>query len=373
MSKKATIGFSEEQAQLLEVATTFCRDKSPIEKVRSLLEDERGYDEAIWAEMAELGWLAIAVPEEFGGIGLGMAEVVPVVEQMGRTMMAGPFVSTTLAAQAIILGGTDDQKQKYLAELCAGTKATLALSEPHADWDLAHVECVAERAGDMLRLSGRKTFVENADTADYIIVSVSFEGAPALVVVDRSALPEGALRREVVIDETRRSYQLTLDGLEVGADALLDPSLAAAALAHVDMCACLLLSAEMCGAAASCIDYTVDYLQTRKQFGKKIGSYQALKHPIVDAHVGYEQARSHLYCAAFNFTQQGEGEVATRIAKAQAGDALSYAADRAIQFHGGFGFTYDCDAQLFRRRSLWCENQFGDAAYQRAKLADLLL
>lgn len=373
MSKKATIGFSEEQAQLLEVATTFCRDKSPIEKVRSLLEDERGYDNAIWKEMAELGWLAIAVPEEFGGIGLGMAEVVPVVEQMGRAMMAGPFVSTTVAAQAILVGGTDDQKQKYLPNLCSGTKATLALSEPHGDWDLGHVECTAERTGDTLTLSGRKTFVENAETAELLLVSLSLDGAPALVVVERSALPEGALRREVVIDETRRSYQVTLDGVDVSADGLLDPALTAAALAHVDLCASLLLSAEMCGAAMSCIDYTVDYLQTRKQFGKKIGSYQALKHPIVDAHVGYEQARSHLYCAAFNFTQQGEGEVATRIAKAQAGDALSFAADRAIQFHGGFGFTYDCDAQLYRRRSLWCENQFGDAAYQRAKLADLLL
>ncbi len=373
MSKKVTIGFSEEQAQLLEVATTFCRDKSPIEKVRSLLEDERGYDDAIWAEMAELGWLAIAVPEEFGGIGLGVAEVVPVVEQMGRTMMAGPFVSTTLAAQAMLVGGTGEQKQKYLPDLCAGTKATLALSEPHGDWDLTHVECTAERLGDTLKLSGRKTFVENADTADHLLVSVSLEGAPALVVVERSVLPEGTLRREVVIDETRRSYQVTFDGVEVSASALLDPSKTTAALVHVDLCASLLLSAEMCGAAASCIDYTVDYLQTRKQFGKKIGSYQALKHPIVDAHVGYEQARSHLYCAAFNFTQQGEGEVATRIAKAQAGDALSYAADRAIQFHGGFGFTYDCDAQLYRRRSLWCENQFGDSAYQRAKLAELLL
>lgn len=373
MSKKATIGFSEEQAQLLEVATTFCRDKSPVEKVRTLLTDERGYDEAIWTEMAELGWLAIAVPEEFGGIGLGMAEVVPVVEQMGRTLMAGPFVGTTLAAQVVLAGGTDEQKQKYLAELCAGTKASLALSEPHGDWDLTHVEVTAERAGDTLKLSGRKTFVENAEAADLLLVSVSLDGAPALVMVDRSALPDGALRREVVIDETRRSYQVTLDGVEVSAEALLDPAKAIAALTHLDLSASLLLSAEMCGGAASCIDYTVDYLQTRKQFGKKIGSYQALKHPIVDAHVGYEQARSHLYSAAFNFTQQGEGEVATRMAKAQAGDALSFAADRAIQFHGGFGFTYDCDAQLYRRRSLWCENQHGDAAYQRSKLADLLL
>ena len=118
MSNKATIGFSEEQAQLLDVATSFCRDKSPVEKVRALLTDELGYDPAIWNEMAELGWLGIAVPEEFGGIGLGLAEVVPVVEQMGRTLMAGPFASTTLAAQALVLAGTEAQQTKLLPELC---------------------------------------------------------------------------------------------------------------------------------------------------------------------------------------------------------------------------------------------------------------
>lgn len=373
MSNKATIGFSEEQAQLLEVATSFCRNKSPVEKVRSLLTDELGYDPAIWNEMAELGWLAIAVPEEFGGIGLGLAEVVPIVEQMGRALMAGPFVSTTLAAQALVLAGTETQQAKLLPDLCGGTIATLALSEPHADWDLSHIECTATREGDGYALSGRKTFVENAAAASSIIVSVMRDGAPALVVVERSAISDEALRRETIIDETRRSYQVSLDGITVKEDAFLDGSKVDEALAHLHLCANLLLSAEMCGGTMSVIDYTVEYLKTRKQFGKYIGSYQALKHPIVDAHVAYEHARSHLYSAAHNFTQQGEGEIATRMAKTQAGDALSFAADRSIQFHGGFGFTYDCDAQLYRRRSLWCENQFGDAIYHRTKLADLLL
>ncbi|MEQ9143028.1 MAG: acyl-CoA dehydrogenase family protein [Parvibaculaceae bacterium] len=373
MSNKATIGFSEEQAQLQDIAASFCRDKSPVEKVRALLTDEKGYDPDVWNEIAELGWLAIAVPEDFGGIGLGLAEVVPVVEQMGRALMATPFAGTTLAAQALVAGGTGEQQAKLLPDLCTGTVAALALSEPHADWDLTHIECTATREGGSLKLAGRKTFVENAAAASWIIASVALEGKPALVLIDRSSLPDSALRRETVIDETRRSYQVTLDGIEVAEDALLDPSKAEATLAHLHLCASLLLAAEMCGGAASCIDYTVDYLQTRKQFGKYIGSYQALKHPIVDAHVAYEQARSHLYSAAHNFTQQGEGEIATRMAKAQAGEALSFAADRAIQFHGGFGFTYDCDAQLYRRRSLWCENQHGDAVYHRAKLADLML
>ena len=126
-------------------------------------------------------------------------------------------------------------------------------------------------------------------------------------------------------------------------------------------------------AGTSCIDYTVAYLNARKQFGRPIGSYQALKHPIVDAHVGIEQARSHLYAAAHTFEKGEEGEIAVRMAKAHTGPAFAYAADRAIQFHGGFGFTYECDAQLYRRRALWCENQHGDALYHRRKLAVLIL
>ncbi len=373
MELRGAIGFSEEQADLLDVAVNFCRDKSPVDKVRTLLTDELGYDPAVWSEIAELGWLGIAIPEEFGGVGLGLAEVVPVVEQMGRNLMAGPFVSTTLAAQAILVGGTDSQKADLLPAMASGTAATLALSEDHADWDLGHIDCAAFADGDALQLSGTKTFVTDAASAEWIIASVNLDSAPALIVINRSTVPDGAIRRETVIDETRRSYQLCLDGLSVPKTSLLDSSKTAETLAHLHLASNLLLSAEMCGGTASVIDYTVDYLQTRKQFGKMIGSYQALKHPIVDAHVGYEKARSHLYSAAYTFTQQGEGEIATRMAKSTASDAFSFAADRAIQFHGGFGFTYDCDAQLYRRRAIWCEAMQGDGAYHRKKLADLLL
>ena len=371
-SNQGTLAFSEEQAELLEVAQRFCAEKSPVDKVRALLTDEAGYDPAVWREMAELGWLGIAVPEEFGGAGLTLAEVVPVVEQMGRRLMAGPFVSTTLAAQAILKGGTEAQKGDWLPALASGTTAALALIEPHGDWDLTRLDCTGRTAGGDVTLSGRKVLVTDAATADWLLVSVALDGAAALVMVPRAAIPDSALRREVVIDETRRSYQVTLDGVRVPAGNVLAGAPTTQTLAHVQLAADLLLTSEMCGGAQSCIDYTVDYLNTRKQFGRLIGSYQALKHPIVDAHVAREQARSHLYAAASTFQVQGEGEIATRMAKAQAGTAMAFAADRAIQFHGGFGFTYECDAQLYRRRAIWCDSQHGDAGYQRRKLAELM-
>ena len=373
MENLGRVGFSEEQADLLEVATNFCREKSPIERVRGLMSEERGYDEAVWKEIVELGWLAIAIPEEYGGVGLSLAEVAPVMEQMGRRVFASPFYAATLGAQAIIAGGTEDQKPSLLPKIAEGAVATLALSEAGNDWDFDNIKSQATAHGAGFKLSGAKRFVLDAEAADWIIASVLVNEKPALVLIEKAALPDNTLRRETVIDETKRSYELTLDGIEVPESALLDQDRTQAALKHIDLVANLLSTAEMVGGAQGVIEYTIEYLTTRKQFGKLIGSYQALKHPTVDAFVEYEQARSHLYAAAHCFNEQGTGEIAVRMAKTQADKAYSYASDRSIQFHGGFGFTYDCDAQLHRRRAIWHASQFGDAAWQRKKLADLLL
>ncbi|MCA3753989.1 MAG: acyl-CoA/acyl-ACP dehydrogenase [Phenylobacterium sp.] len=373
MKDLGRIGFSEDQASLLEVATDFCQRRSPVATVRRLMEDEAGHDPAVWTELGDLGWLGVAIPEAYGGSGLGLAEVVPLVEQMGRRLMAGPFVSTTLVAQGLIAGGTEDQKREVLPRIAAGEAAALALAELDTDWEADSIACVATRQADgRLALSGLKVLVTDANAARRILASVRLDGAPALVLLTPEDLPAGALRRETVIDETRRSFALTLDGVVLEADQLLDPGRARAALEHLHLAANLLAAADMVGGTQACIDYTLDYLRTRTQFGKVIGSYQALKHPIVEAYTRYEQARSHLYSAAHCFNEQGTGEIAVRMAKAAADVAYSFAADRSIQFHGGFGFTWDCDAQLYRRRALWHAAQFGDAAFHRKKLARLL-
>ncbi len=368
----AGLGYSEEQIELLDVATTFCRDKSPIDKVRKLMDSDLGYDANVWSEMAALGWTAIAIPEAHGGVGLTLAEVVPVVEQMGRNLMASPFVVSTLAAQALIVGGAEAQQAEWLPKLAEGAVGTLALSEAHGDWDLTNITATAKSEGDTVILSGEKLFVLWAETADMVIVSVALDGKPALVLLTAADIA-GRLRREAIIDETKRSFALSLDGMIVAKSALLDFGKTAQTLAHIEQAAALLQSAEMCGGSQRVIDYTISYLQTRKQFGKIIGEYQALKHPTVDAYVDYEKARSHLYSAAHSFSDQGLGEIAVRMAKAAADGVYSFASDRAIQFHGGFGFTHDCDAGLHRRAAIFHASQFGDAAWQRAKLADLLL
>jgi alkylation response protein AidB-like acyl-CoA dehydrogenase len=372
-NKRPTINFSDEQAQLLEVATSFARDKFPLNQSRPRIAAKEDFDSAVWKEMASLGWLGVAIPEEFGGSGLGLAEVATIVEPLGRALAGTPLVSTTLVAQALLKAGTQAQKQEWLPKICEGAIGALALVEPHGDWNLENLTAKAVRNGTSLSLSGAKTFVTDAVSADLAIVSVSLDGASSLVLLDRQVLGSAKIEREIVIDETRRSYRVMLDGVTVRKDNLLDLSQTAAALEHIDEAACLLLAAEMCGGASGVLATIVEYLKTRRQFDRLIGSYQALKHPTVDALMAIDAARSHLYYAAGVFGDDGERQIAVRMAKALAGDALAFTSDRAIQFHGGFGFTYDCDAQLFRRRGIWCESQYGDAAYQRKKLASLIL
>ena len=211
----------------------------------------------------------------------------------------------------------------------------------------------------------------HAASAEFVLASVAFDDKPAIVVLHAEDI-QGRLTRETIIDDTQRAYALDLGGLQISEEALLPQDMAVEALAHLEQVASLLWAADMCGGAFACIDYTLDYLKTRKQFGKLIGSYQSLKHTIVDAHQAYEKARSHLYSAAYSFGVQGEGEMAVHMAKAEAGEAYSFAADRAIQFHGGFGFTYDCDAQLYRRRAIMGCALHGDTRYHRRKIADLM-
>ncbi len=371
--KKPAIKISDEQAQLLEIAAAFARDKFPLSAARARIAADEDLNKDVWAEMAALGWLGVAIPEEFGGSGLSLAEVVTIVEPLGRHVAGTPLVSSTLVAQALLKAGTDSQKRSYLPKLAEGAIAALALSEPGGDWNMTNLTATATKTADGVALSGVKTFVTDAASAELMLISVMKEGRPALALLDREAFCKGRIERETVIDETRRSYRVTLDGITVQDCYFFEPAQTGAAFRYLDEAACLLVAAEMCGGAAGVIATTVEYLKTRKQFGRLIGSYQALKHPMVDALIMLDAARSHLYYAAGVVGESAEGEIAVRMAKAAAGEALAFAADRAIQFHGGFGFTYDCDAQLYRRLGLWGEARHGDAAWQRARLAELML
>ncbi len=367
--------FSEEQGMILHSAAEFCRDKSDIATVRGLLDSESGFDAQVWQEMVDLGWLGLAIPEEFGGSGLGIGATVPLAESMGKSLLSTPFFSATLAAQALLRAGTTAQKERWLSAIASGTVCTLAMLDGE-DWGAQSFSAQAEEVDGLLSLQGEKWYVQDAAVSEMFLVGVSLGGESALVIVERDQLPAEALTAHTLIDQTKRANRLKLDGLKISADQLLDPSSTAAALRDLSLLGALLVAAESTGATAACLDTIVEYLKTRKQFGKLIGSYQALKHPTVDILCAMDNARSFIYHAA---TVIGEGaldndaEIACRMAKAAATDALEFAGDRAVQFHGGMGFTYECDAQLYIRRGQWARQQYGDAYHHRKRLAPLLL
>lgn len=372
-SLSSKIRFSDEQAMLLESAVAFCREQSPVSAVRALLASDQGFERRVWDQIVELGWPGMAIPERWGGSGLTLAEVATVCEPMGRHLLATPLVSGQLFIQGLLAGGSDSMCAAVLPRLVSGAIATVALFERDGDWDLAALDCKATRSGESVRLTGGKTLVCDAAVADYLLVSVQLAGAPALVLLQPGDVAASRLHRETIIDETRRSYALDLEGLTVSAGALITGDKATAALAAVQQAGLLLAAAEAAGGIAGALDVIVAYLNLRTTFGRKIGSYQSLKHPSAEILVGLERARSHVYHAATLLAAGEDAQVALSMAKVEAGDTFAFAGDRAVQFHGGFGFTYECDAQLYLRRALWQQYTFGDAAHHRARLADLLL
>jgi acyl-CoA dehydrogenase len=366
------ITFSDEQALILESALGFAKENSSSSSIRALIASELGYDDAVWQRMVDLGWSGLVVPEAQGGSGLSLADAVSIVEAMGRYLLASPLLPTLLAAAALApVVESHEGAARWSAKLATGTIASVALCEPGNGWDFTHPGCHAKvAAGGKLKLSGSKCFVSYAANAKIIVTSVQFDGAARLLLLGAEDIPRNALSREVALDETQRTYRLRLDGLTVAEENLLparDGDIAALVRG-----ATLLLAAEMCGGVAGAIDVTLEYLKTRKQFGKLIGSYQGLKHPLVDIYTHYELLRSIVYGAASAFAGDHGGRL-VHMAKAKASDLFAQAGDRAVQFHGGFGFTYDCDAGLYLRRAIWAQAQFGDGAYHRRRLADDLL
>ena len=363
---------SEEQAMLLDVAREFCRDKSPMAAVREQLDTEAGYDPATWQEMCNLGWCGIALPESCGGSGLGVAALVPVLEAMGRAMLGTPLISTTLAGQLLLRAGNEEQCERLLPDIAAGAPATPALLDS-SDWGSDNI---ALQLDEQCVLQGAKKYVPDASTASLFVVSVIHRGEPAMAVVRPQQLAEGAICNNTLIDETRRSANIDFSGVQVAPEDVITGPRVGVALRDVRLTGAMLLAAESTGSSAACLDTIVEYLKTRKQFGKLIGSYQALKHPSVDLLVAIDSSRSFIYHAATLVGDEPldkDAEIACRMAKAQADETLSEAGDRAVQFHGGMGFTYECDAQLYIRRAQWVQQQFGDSRHHRKHLGNLLL
>jgi alkylation response protein AidB-like acyl-CoA dehydrogenase len=373
------VGLSEEQELLRRQARDFLDRECPSQRVRRLMEDELGHDPAMYRRMAELGWTAIPFAERHGGLGLGLVDLVVVLEEMGRHVVPSPLQSTVgLAGLTLAACGDEGHAARLLPSICDGSAfATVALVEESGRWDAGGVRMAARRSGDAWLLSGEKLFVPDAHVARWMIVATRIADDPAdglaLLLVDRDA-PGVTVRPLAPMDATRRMAVVGFDGVEVPADAVVgEPGRGWAALRRGLDRALVAVAAELAGTAQRVLELSVEYAGVRQQFGRPIGTYQAVSHRCADMLVMVESARSLAYHAAWALDNDvPEAPLAAAMAKAYAGDAAVAVAGSGLQVHGGIGFTWEHDIHLYLKRAKWGQATLGDATHHRERVAQLL-
>jgi alkylation response protein AidB-like acyl-CoA dehydrogenase len=369
-------GLTETQQTLKNTVRKFLTAECPLTEVRKMMETETASDSALWTKMAEQGWTGIIFPEQHGGFGMGMVEMVATLEEMGRALLPGPFFSTVLMAGTVLdNAGDEGQKEKYLAPICRGeTKATVAFLEESASWDPHSVRLNASAGGSGYTLDGLKLFVPDAAVADFVICVARLAGELALFVVPSSA-PGLRINYMPTIDATRKLYEVAFQSVAIGRENLLAYGLRAqSALKRARDIATVGLVAEMTGGMQRLLEVTVEYAKTRKQFGRPIGQFQAVQHQCADMLLYTESSRSAAYYAAWALHEGiPEAHLSVAVAKAYASDAYREVGNRAIQVHGGMGFTWENDAHLYYRRAKASEIAFGDAAYHRERIAQMVV
>jgi alkylation response protein AidB-like acyl-CoA dehydrogenase len=362
--------FSDEQDQLRSVVRAFLEQRSAESEVRRLMATADGYDVTVWQQMAtQLGLQALAIPEQFGGAGFSNLELGIVLEEMGRVLLCGPyFASVVLAANALLQSGDEAAMSEYLPGIASGdTVATLAFVEDTGRWDAAGIEMLAVPAGDGWHLTGVKTFVLDGHIADLIIVAARTTEGISLFAVTAGA--DGVTRTPLhTLDETRK--QSRIEFAEVQARLLGSAGAGGSALARVLDLAAVALAAEQVGGTQKCLDMAVDYAKQRVQFGRPIGSFQAIKHKCADMLLELETAKSAAYYAMWAAADDSDDlSFAASLAKAHCSDAYFHVTAENIQIHGGIGFTWEHPAHLYFKRAKSSELLFGDPLYHRELLA----
>ena len=371
-------GLSEDQELLQRSARDFLARECPTAFVREMMHSTDGYSRAFHEKLAGMGWTGLVVPEAYGGLGLGMLDLAVLAEEMGRVVLPGPFFSSSvLAALSLTYSGAAALKKQWLPRLAAGDAVgTLALLED-SDWlDPAGVSarCVPTRTG--YRLNGTKMFVTDAQVADFLIAVFHGRGARAtglsLFLVPRDT-PGVSVAPLESIDQTRRPCEVVFRNVDVPKSArIADERKCGKVVSRVIDAACVVLAADSLGGAQRALEMSVEYSKMRQQFGRPIGSFQAVKHLAAEMVSDIEPSRSLLWYAAYAY--DAEPRTASRaaaMAKARLSDVYARTTNRAVQIHGGIGFTWEHDMHLWFKRAKWNETAFGDATYHRERLAQL--
>lgn len=365
---------TREQEMLRDAARAYLSDKVPLARVRELMETPDAFDRDVWFQMADMGWHAIAIPEDYGGAGFSFQELGILLEEMGRMLTPLPFFSSVvLGAGALLVAGDEEQRRSYLPPIASGEqRVALAVAEAGTGWEPESWATRADRRPGGLRLTGKKSFVIDGHTADFLVVSaLSNEGETDLFLVDATADGVSSRRLETM-DMTRKQAAIEFDDVEPIAQ-LGGPGGGRAALERLYDIAVTMLAHEQLGGAQRCMEMSVDHAKERVQFGRPIGSFQAVKHKCADMLVDVEDARSTAqYAGRALALGDDDLSVAAPLAKVRCSEAYRRVAAETIQVHGGIGFTWEHDAHLYFKRAKTDELLFGTPADWRLKLADRL-
>jgi alkylation response protein AidB-like acyl-CoA dehydrogenase len=350
-------GLSESQEFLKDSARKFFAGECPSAEMRRLMETGTAYDAALWSKLTDQGYTGIIFPEAYGGVGLGKVELMLLMEEAGRALLPGPFFSTVVLAGSVLDAvASPAHKQKYLAPICRGeARSTVAILEANASWNPRDIQLTAANG----KLTGEKYFVSDAAVADFVFV-VARNG----VFIVNSKAPGLKISPMTAMDLTRKLYVVEFHNTpaeEIGATANLERAFDVATAA---------LAAELVGGMQRTLEITVEYAKTRKQFGKPIGTFQAVQHQCADMYLETESSRSAVYYAGWALEENSpDASTAVSIAKMYASDAARTVGNRGIQIHGGMGFTWENDVHLYYRRAKGSETAFGDATFHRERIA----
>jgi alkylation response protein AidB-like acyl-CoA dehydrogenase len=371
---------TEEQTMLRDAAKGWTSESAPVGALRRLRDGKTGqsFDPTAWKDMGEMGWAGVIVPEAYDGSAFGYLGLGLILEETGRTLAASPLLSTAMiAASALQLGGSDNQKQAWLPKIASGEAvATLAVDEGshHAP---ARTALTATKGGTGYVLNGTKTLVLDGEAADLLIVVArtggkvgDTEGLTLFLVASDAA---GVSRKHLALIDSRGAAQIAFDGVEVGADAVLgEIDKGWAILEPVLDRAYAGLAAEMLGSASAAFDITLDYIKTRTQFGQVIGTFQALQHRAAKWFTDIETTRSCVEAALEAFDAGGDTRALASLAKAKASELVHLASNEMVQMHGGIGMTDAHDAGLYMKRARVTEALFGGASFHRDRYARLM-
>ena len=366
------LGLSEVQQMLKTSAQEFLSQECPLTLVRAMEEDPRGYTDTLWRQLVNLGWTGLAFPEQYGGTGGGFLDLAVLLEEMGRALVPGPFFSTVVLGGLTVLdAGTDAQKRDILPRICSGgLTMALALTEPSTTYDPAGVETTANRQGDSYLISGTKLFVADAQAADLLVVVARTSSGPdpaqGITLFLVPAGSPGLSVNPLITISSDRQCEVVLDQVSVPADSALGPvgggwPVVQWALQRAIAGRCL----EMSGGAGAVLDMTVAYVKQRTQFGRPIGSFQAVQHHCANIATDVEGCRNIAYKAAWRVSEGGPSERDVSMAKAWVSGAYGRICAVAHQCHGAIGFTKEHDLQLYARRAKAQELAYGDVNFHK--------